>query len=235
MRLLITFLAVVLFINTKAQTDFSNYNRDEVINLVTNPKLNTFYPKLFQRFNDFDSTLTLQDYQLIYYGFATRNNYFGYTDVKSKEINEAIMNKEFEMAAQLADSVLADAPVNLKANLFKAVSLYLLDSLNLPHDKYMTRYYMLANVILQSGDGLSCETAFKVLYVSDEYEIIYSQFNIEGVNSQHLVTPCDLLKIIPNENFNSEEIYFDVSEPFKSMESKFMKKEDKKKQKNKKD
>ena len=216
----------------KAQKESWKVNRDSILQQVSDSSKATYYPKLFKRFIAFDTTLTQSEYRLLYYGYVTNEKYSAYTDIKTKEISEALDNKDFASASIISDSALFEAPVNLRANYYKALSLYLLDSTNLPYWKYSQRYTKLLQAILESGDGLTCNTAIKVIYVSDEYEICYRHLLIENVSSQSLNYPCDKLSIKPNDYFNSAEIYFDISESFFQMKKMFgEEKEPKKKRK----
>ena len=45
-------------------------NYDTIKAKIEKPESDSYYPKLLKRFNEFDSTLTLQDYSLIYYKFS---------------------------------------------------------------------------------------------------------------------------------------------------------------------
>ncbi|HEY2721844.1 MAG TPA: DUF4919 domain-containing protein, partial [Chitinophagaceae bacterium] len=70
----------------------------------------------------------------------------------------------------------------------------------------------LLNAILSSGNGLECKTAFKTIFVADEYEIIYNAFDVVKFSGQSLQEPCDVLHINPTDKFNHDDIYFDTSE-----------------------
>jgi hypothetical protein len=78
--------------------------------------------------------------------------------------------------------------------------------------KYESRFKNLVDAILSSGNGLTCETGFKTISVSDEYGIIYIPFKIEQFYGKALIGPCDKLDIKASVDWPNKEIYFDTSE-----------------------
>jgi hypothetical protein len=50
-----------------AQKNFRIVNREMVEQLVNDASLATFYPSLLDRFNAFDTTLTLAEYRFLYF------------------------------------------------------------------------------------------------------------------------------------------------------------------------
>ncbi|MBK6263397.1 DUF4919 domain-containing protein, partial [Marivirga sp. S37H4] len=77
--------------------------------------------------------------------------------------------------------------------------------------KYQSRFRALRKLIVYSGNGLSTETAFKVIYVSDEYNILYDYFEISKIHDQTLVGFCDKFVVEPSEYYNASEVFFDIS------------------------
>lgn len=72
---------------------------------------------------------------------------------------------------------------------------------------------MLLQTIESTGDGLTPETAFCIIDVSQEYEFMDRVFpyNLLTVSRQRLLSKSiDCIEFIPN-TFNIERIYFDVS------------------------
>ena len=214
MRALISIFAIIIAISAAAQIDYTPVNRDSVKMLITDASRECYYPKLLQRFNQFDSTLTLEDYRLLYYGFVFQKEYVGYPDQKQKEINEFINSKKYKEAVKTCDLILKQIPISLTANYLKGLSIYLNNKEDTSFLNYRNRYTLLRNAILSTGNGLTCESAFKTIFVSDEYEIMYKYFDIDGTKMQSLQYPCDKFDINPSKYFQASLIYFDTSEPF---------------------
>lgn len=209
--------------NSAAQS-FEPIDRKKVEAAVTNDSLDTYYPKLMARMASFDTTLTADDYRLIYYGFVFQSTYSAYANEKGEEINKAFEKENYEKVIKYCDEVLAKNPTALKKYYNKLVALSKLDRRDAVFYSTRDQYSALITAILSSGDGLTCETAFKVISVSDEYELMYGYFEVEKVLSQALMTPCDLIHISKTPNFPKDKMYFDVSECFLSMNKMFKEK-----------
>lgn len=204
-----------------SQQQFSTVDRATVQMQVTNEHSEAYYPKLLQRFNAFDTTLSNAEYRLLYYGFVFQSEYQGYNDMKEKEIREFINDKKYKRAIALCDSVLATIPISLSANYYRGLSMFLSDSTDLSYTKFRDRYYLLLDAIYSSGDGLTCETAFKTIFVSDEYEFMYNYLEIEDVGTQSLTGNCDLFEVSTSRYFEKERLYFDTSESLNALAKMF--------------
>ena len=109
-----------------------------------------YYPLLFQRYLELDTSLTAEEFKYLYYGFSFQAEYQPY-----------------------GTPLLRDA-------------------------------------IMSTGDGLSENTAFVVIYIPDEYEIL-EVLGFKFGGSQSLIEGnYDLLEIDQNP-YGITEIYFDVS------------------------
>ena len=169
-----------------------------------------YYPALLERFNSFDNTLTSEDYMHIYYGFAYQDTY-----IKNRP-DETILAKlseseDFEKLIVECEKVLRINPVSLNANDLMGYALFKTGRPEAEWQKHQNRYRAIRRVIATSGDGRSCETALKVIYVSDEYNMLHTYFDVEKIHSQQLVGLCDHFKVEPSQYLKSTEIYFDVS------------------------
>ena len=223
LKAIISIFAFIAGFQTLAQNDFSAINRDSVRTLVMDLGKETYYPKLLGRFNRFDTSLTLNDYRLLYYGYVFQKEYFGYADQKQKEISNLIADKKFNEAFKLCDSILAKIPISLTANYLKGLAIYLNNKEDTAYVQFKNRYRGLRDAILSTGNGLKCESAFKTIFISDEYDIMYKYFEIDGYKTQSLVYPCDKFEIKPSKYFKANLIYFETSEPLLSMEEKMKK------------
>jgi hypothetical protein len=215
MKSILLGIALVFGFSAHAQNTFTIVNRDEVKKALSGDSAITSYAKLTDRFNAFDTTMSLRDYRLLYYGFVFQDTYSSNPAEKKKEILEALKAKRFDEANKLCDSVLSTYPVSLAANYYKGVALYQAHSNKPDYLPYKARFDNLLRAIFSSGDGLTCETGFRVISVSDEYMIIYNFIKTDNFYGQSLIDHCDLLKIKPAINWPRKEIYFDASEILK--------------------
>lgn len=221
MKSLITFFFFIIAGSAIAQNNFRPINRDSVKLAVTDAAKDTYYPKLLDRFNHFDTTLTLDDYRLLYYGFVFQDEYHALFNDKEGVISELAGRKKYDKALEECNSVLEKMPVGLKANFYKGLLLNQIAESDSAKG-YAIRYKMLLDAVLSSGDGLTCETGFRAISVSDEYNILRTY--LSKSNPLHTtVYPCDKFKISKSDKFNARTIYFDISESFRNMEKLFKK------------
>jgi Domain of unknown function (DUF4919) len=229
MKLIIAAFFLMIPFLAKSQTDFKKVDRAIVEKEVKDTGADTFYPKLLNRFNSFDSTLTNEGYRLLYYGFVFQENYAGDADEKKTEIRKALKNNDYDLAIKMCDTVLEHYPVSLSANYNRALGLYFKNKENLVYKNYGDRYKKLLDAIVSSGDGLTCETSFRTICISDEYEIMYNYFQIEKNSGQSLLYPCDKLSVTPSQYFKEKDMYFDTSESMMFMDNLLKEDKDKKK------
>ena len=147
---------------------------------VADHSQSTFYPTLLKRFNAFDTTLTRDDYRLLYYGFVFQKNYNGNMSHHKTDIDRLISAKKYKEAIALCDSILNIVPVSLVANYLEASALYQLNQNYAKDIPYRDRYRKLRDAILSSGDGYRCQSALKVIFADDETDITWHYFEIKG-------------------------------------------------------
>lgn len=206
---------------TLAQLDFKPVNMSDIKSEISKKRKTTYYPALLERYHAFDTTLTLEEWRLLYYGFALSPDYNGYDDQKKKEIAGFIQNKDYNSAILTCDTVFKKVPLSLVANYYKSVAMYLKDTASTDGFKYRERYYQLLGAIYSSGNGVNCETGFKVLYIPDEYEIVYRLFNLQGTKGQSLDGNCDKIHLDPCKFFPYSAMFFEISELQESMKRLF--------------
>ena len=224
MKIIFITLITILALNLSAQK-IGTVDFDEIKLLTQDSLSETYYPKLIERFMSFDSTLTENDYKLLYYGNIFTESYNPYgTSNTEREFLELYNKQEYTKALPLGMKVLEENPINTTI-LFKMYVIYyqLDDKENL--SKYALLYYGLLSEIYYSGDGQTCETAMVVIKVSDEYEIIAElQLNVE---MQSLVGDCDLMEFeIESQNDEKykvpiEKLYFNVRMPLDHLSKQF--------------
>lgn len=165
------------------------------------------YNALVERFITGDTTLTLDEVKMVYYGsyFSPKYDYSDATD----EINQSFRDKNYEEALKLLRNELATSPANLELLFMAMVSAIELEEEN-EKELYTLKLRQLVDVIFSSGDGKSTKTALKVLEVSDEYIIINGVLGAR-VKQQALVGVCDQMTIYEEDPEETFDLYFDVS------------------------
>jgi hypothetical protein len=208
-------IALLLFISCSAfgqkvlTVDF-----DSVKVKISDQSSAYYYPDLIKRFVDGDTTLTSDDYFYIYYGTAFAENYNPYgTSDNEEKFYEFYNERKYKKAIPFGEKVLKENPVNLTMSFKMLVCHHVLgDSAGMK--KYVLRHLNLQNVIFNSGDGNSIETAYVVLNVSDEYNLLFSMER-KSIR-QALVGDTDVLTTIfedEKSDKNTKDIYFNVRMP----------------------
>jgi len=217
---IICILPFGLFAQQIGKIDF-----DEIKLLTQDSLSETYYPKLIERFVSFDTTLTENDYKLLYYGNIFTESYdpYGRSDTED-EFLELYNKQEYTQAIPLGLKVLEENPINTTV-LFKMFVIYYQLSDTENQNNYAMLYYGLLSEIYYSGDGKSCETAMVVIKVSDEYEIIAElQLNVE---MQSLVGDCDLMEFdtelqkTEKDEKPIKQLYFNVRIPLENLSKQF--------------
>ncbi|WP_400262950.1 DUF4919 domain-containing protein [Sphingobacterium sp. SG20118] len=204
---LIFLLSLISFL--KAQ-EALKIDYSEIKVKIQDKNSSSYYPKLLQRFNDFDNTLTTEDYALIYYGFSFQDDYLK-NQPDERALNKLQKEENFEGQILESKKILAVNPVSLTANDCMAYALFKTGHPETEWKKYQDRFRAIRRVIASSGNGMTCESAYKVIYVSDEYNMIYTYFNVEKVHSQKLSGLCDKFDVDPTEYLPSKVVFFDIS------------------------
>lgn len=177
---------------------------------VEDKKSNSYYPKLLKRFNDFDSTLTIEDYALVYYGFSFQDDYLK-NQPDEGALNKLQKEENYEGLILEAKKILSVNPVSLSAIDCLIDALQETGRPETEWEKYQDRFRAIRRVIASSGNGMTCESAYKVIYVSDEYNMMYTYFNVEKLHSQKLSGLCDRFEVDPTEYLPSNVVFFDIS------------------------
>ena len=225
-KTLMALFCVFILIYTHGQK-ISNIDFDFINTKIKDSTSTFFYPLLINRFVKVDTTLTEKEYELIYYGNTYSEKYKPYsTSEAEKKFFELYRQEKYKEAIPFGKEVLKENPINLKISFRMLVCFNVLgDKITAKH--YANRYFPLLNCIYNSGDGKSIQTAFVVLKVDDEYEILDDL----GLSSkgQALVGDTDVLTIDKkNQKVKKGEkkissLYFNVTKPLDYLQQEFRK------------
>ena len=188
-----------------------------------------YYPELLRRFEEADTTLTVEQLHYFYYGTATRPDYSPYKtsnyDALHKALEKETPEKEdWENAAKAIDEQLKTDPTNIRFHMYKHIvydNLYGSES-----EKTFGAYkqvVMLLSAVTSTGDGRSKETAFHVICVADEYGIMdvlglspKMQSLVHGDHGQSY----DVMELEENE-YGLESMYFNITVSMQALDKMF--------------
>ena len=187
----------------------------------TNNSKQDAYKTLMQRYNAGDTTLTVNDYATIYYGFANTDDYNGSMGYGEEDVDDLMASENYTEALNSAREILQRCPVSLKGlnqYLSAAIQLKTPENELIP---YIHHFFGLLSAIAASGDGHSKRTAYAVICVNDEYEIL-KFLEVKELKSQELVDQkYDVFTFGSSPHFDGNTIYFDISRSFDHMKRMF--------------
>jgi hypothetical protein len=203
---------------------FEAVDMEKIRNEITNEESKFFYPAIFDRYINNDTTLSLEDYKHLYYGHALQPYYnptLSKTDDSARILRNYLNSNtpDFERVASLAKFLLRLDPVSLDALYVLSIASDVVDKKEIS-EIYSSKYTKFLQVILGSGDGKSIESAYKVITLADEYFLIkaldlkFREHKADINNSNH-----DIIVVEKPEDSSLDTIYFD-SELFITQEKK---------------
>jgi hypothetical protein len=176
------------------------------------------YKKLLDRFVKADTTLTKKDYTTLYYGQCFQKEYDPYgTDDNFDKFKKFYQGEDFTKALPYALKMIEKNPMDMKMT-FKALVCYYKMNDEAGKFKMGLRYNNIMSAIFDSGDGKTAATAFVVMCVSDEYELMASM-KVEN-SAQSLDGNCDVMDLKKND-LNIDKLYFNVSKPLEALSNMF--------------
>ena len=165
----------------------------------------TQYETLLRRFQQQDTTLSLTDFQTVYYGSA----FYGYlgSGVDRKELDAAYEKGQNAFTSYL-DKCLDKTPVDLNTIYYRWL---VADNSNDTNNatKYAWMFNQLFDAIGATGDAASPQTGLHVVSVADEYAIIYQALGMSLEQQTLLTSECDLMEVVKKDG-TKIKLYFDV-------------------------
>jgi hypothetical protein len=203
---------IIHTISQEFVTSPPNYN--EIKKNIKNPESNYYYPKLFKRYNNADSTLTLNECRALYYGYLYNDNY---TENSQYSLNDSISEVLFKDTVNEVDMrrVVEHVIVILKENPFNIGDINLLTNLylELNDTKFakvqMSKFNIIINSILSTGDGRTKKSAMHVISERHKYDIL-NILGLEFGSSQRKTgDKLDYLEVKPNR-YHIDGLYFNI-------------------------
>lgn len=145
---------------------------------ILNQKGPNYYPSLMRRYMANDTTLTLEQVRNLYYGFALQEDFVPYQSEKNElyDIRKTLVKnngnpRHCPEAIRISQLMLDDNPFDLLAiSTMSFAFLQLQDSVS--YHLWNEKQTSLLDAIISSGDGETKETAFHVINIEHEYEVL---------------------------------------------------------------
>ena len=171
--LIILTAATSLFAQEMAAPDYKRIRSD-----IQNSKGPNYYPTLMRRYMANDTTLSMEQYRALYYGYSLQEDFVPYQrasqrvfDVRHK-FNQSKGNKKYcPEAIQVCQEAIDDNPFDLLAiSTLSFAYLQLQDTVS--YQLWTDKQNSLLDAIVSSGDGETMESAIHVISIEHEYEVI---------------------------------------------------------------
>jgi len=216
--ILITALLLLSCTITAQEEEFKAVNFKKLKKEIRKKKSDFYYPELFKRYIALDTSLTSEEFRYLYYGFTFNSDYSPYATPALQDSllgylsRDELLPAEYAVAARIGGELLKENPFKLRETFITALSFEMSGNTSLG-SKYFNFYEKQVDAIMSSGDGLSTKTAFTVIYVQDEYEMLeVLGFKFSG--QQYLLQGgYDMLELEKNP-YDIDALYFDVGRLF---------------------
>ena len=225
-----TLILLLFIINIGfAQKEF-NYDRDfKIILKQSQDSSNVFYyPRLLNRFDANDSTLTNNDILALLIGHTADKNYKPYETLDAeREIHKLVRLEKFEEAIKKSDSLLKINPLNFSALMEKSYSYMKLEKKDSEFHK--KKFMKVVYSIMSSGDG-TFKNSYFVLNPSDGATLIKyilgGKIGIAGSGDDPNGYFLDILEMITEKE--TKTLHFNINHATEKLFSKEVKEQIKK-------
>ena len=187
---------------------------------IENNQSNFYYANLWDRFQQGDNTMTLDEKRDLYYGYVFHKNYSPYSSTHDyKQVNAILQTEnptkeDFEKLVSLLEVSLQTEPFSIRYLYYQGAAYHALGNF-VDAEKNQKKIWIISDALTSTGNGLTKETAIHVIAVASEYDYLF--LNDFSIKSQALVDGgFDLLTLQSNE-IGLEELWFDVNQPFNSL------------------
>lgn len=205
--------------------DLHSYKVDVMLKQVKDEEGIYYYPKLMAKYLEDHTTLSIDDYFMLYFGQVAQKGYSPYFDPHSeilKEVKEHYSNKEYGIAVELGADLYIKDPLNIDLNWYLGACYYKLKQFE-KYDRHMGTYRSLLYAIASTGDGKGPETAYIVTSIGDEYELLtYLRYQPNGQSLvEHEGHSFDIQKCVDENDGEELAVYFNIDMPFGSLAGMF--------------
>ncbi|HBS88212.1 MAG: hypothetical protein A2W91_04605 [Bacteroidetes bacterium GWF2_38_335] len=216
MKRVITILSLifVLFEANSQEKEFRSPDYDSISIVIADTSSACFYPKLLLRLEQWDTTLTTEDYRILYYGFTYKPEYQPYwrspydDEMREYYQSKKLSDKDCDKVIELISKSLKENPFDLRQLNFLAYA-YKLKEDEITSGKVISRFFGIISAIRSTGNGETCETGYHVISTSHEY-VFLNLFEFQFVSQALTADLCDFMQVKIDER-GIDGVYFQIS------------------------
>ncbi len=214
--ILIALMAVTLSLAVQAQNKIKPRKVDfnHIKEVIENPNNIYYYPKLMRQFQSDDTTMTLEAYRNLYYGYTFQEDYNPFRESVYSNVVEQLYYKQPHSRAE-CDSIEKYARMSLDDNIFDMNQMkYFIFSLKekKKYNRAALRQFRLDRLIatiMSSGKGTK-EEPWVVITPEHEYNIV-NFLGFRAIDHEEMGGGIEYITVEPVEGKNTKGFYFDVS------------------------
>lgn len=216
--IVLTIVLLPLVSMGQASVSFTPPDYKAIESATTDKKKSTYYPTLLNKYKANDTSLSMHEIELLYYGkfFQEGMASFGKDHDLNDTINsiskkETLNDDDYKRLLELYMKQHESSPFDL-ATLYRLLDICgrLNDPRAAAYEYYLS---MIMRVIVSTGDGKTKEAGFHIGSVSDEYSFL-SLLGFKFGGSQSLIGTCDYLTVAEND-YDIKGIYFNIEQILK--------------------
>ena len=212
------FIIFIFLFNCSLFSQEGNYSVPEYekmrLQIFDNTSL-YFYPKLFERYIEGDTSLSVLDFRFLYYGYTFQTSYIPYQTSRYQDKMIAFIkkgtltSKELNEFIKISELNLKDLPFDIRTLNILAYSYKQKGDMN----SFRAAEFKKSGIIkaIQStGNGTTEKAAFNIIDPVHEYDLL-KEYGLEYAGSNDMTTDlCEYIFVQPNDR-NIRGFYFNLS------------------------
>ena len=217
--------------SSKTKITVAKPDLEEVMKVTLNPSNKYYYPKLWEKYERNDTTMTPDEYRYLYLGYMFQEDYDPYRESKHSDAVDEMRNSvdiqkaskaELDKLIENAEKALDDNPFDLRQMSFLV---YVLKQRKKEMKSKIWEYRLehLLGAIKSTGTGESVENAWFVIYPMHEYDMI-QLLGYEATDVEYIAPGYDHLIVKPDGSTThrnpAKGFYFNVVVPQQQYELK---------------
>ncbi len=205
-------------------THIRSFGTDTLVGWAKDAVHPYYTPTLFAKFNKDWSSLGMDEYFMLYFGQSVTPGYspYGIGGEAVGTLKTLYKEGKYEEVIASGKKAFEQNPLDFDVNWYVGLSHFKLKQYT-EYEKHMGIYRSLLLSIMSTGDGTAPATAYIVIKVSDEYELLsFMGYKSKGqALLQEQGHSFDKITVLDSDTNEEGEIYFNIDQPFGSLSKMF--------------
>lgn len=189
--------------SSKRRVTVERPDLDEIKRATLDPGDKMYFPKLMQKFNRNDTTMTSEEFRYLYLGYMFQEDYDPYRESPYSAVTDSYRDKtshtkeEIDTIRKYAELALRDNPFDLRQMSFLV---HVLKERRKDMSAKIWEYRLehLLGAIKSTGTGEDVDNAWYVIYPAHEYDMV-QLMGYHAVDAQFVEPGFDYLVVEPEE------------------------------------